>query len=106
MFAQELVAPDPATLGVAGTTVLILLYGIRVLWSDNKALREENNELASKALERITTVATDASHQLSESSRALEAATIMLHQIAGRTLTVEQFYELVSLLRDLRSHPS
>lgn len=97
---------DPAVFGVAGTTVAILLYILRVLWSDNRALRAENNELAATALAKLTEVATESSHQLAESSKSLEAATVMMHQIAGRpSLTPEQIYELASLLRDLRQRP-
>lgn len=94
---------DPAAYGVAGTTIVILLYGIKVLWSDNRALRAENNELAAKSLEKITVVATEASHQLAESSKSLEAATVMLHQMAGvPRISPEQLYEIASLLRELR----
>ena len=103
--------PDPGALdftvyGVAGTTILILLYFLRVLWTDNRDLRHEQAETQAKSLEQVTSVATTASHHLAESAKAMEAATIMMHQLAGRQLTAEQFYELLSILRDLRNRPS
>lgn len=97
---------DLGVFGVAGTTIAILLYFIRILWSDNKDLRHEQSETAEKSLERVTAVATTASHHLAESARAMEAATTMMHALAGRSLTVEQWYELVTLLRDIRNRPS
>lgn len=96
---------DPAVYGVAGTTIVILLYILRILWADNKELRHEKDETQAKSLEQVTVVATTASHQLAESAKAMEAATILMHQLAGRQLSAEQFYELVSLLRDLKKGP-
>lgn len=107
LMAADSLTFDPAVFGVAGTTVAILLYGLKILWADNRALREENRDLTVKALDRITSVATEASHQLAESSKALEAATVMLHAIAGRpALSAEQLYEIGSLLRELRQRPT
>lgn len=97
---------DPQVFGVAGATIAILLYIIRILWADNRDLRHEQTETAEKSLEKVTAVATTASHHLAEASKAMEAATVMMHQIAGRSLTAEQWYELVSLLREYRNRPS
>ena len=97
-------ALDFGVYGVAGTTVAILLWGIKVLWVDNGELRREKNELASKSLEKITEVATAASHQLAESTKSMEAATVMMHQLAGRpSIGPEQHFELIVLLRELRA---
>lgn len=94
---------DFTVYGVAGTTIAILLYGITALWKDNRALRHDVNEMATTSLEKITAVATTASHQLAESTKSMEAATVMMHTISGRpALTPEQFYELSVLLRELR----
>lgn len=97
---------DLGVYGVAGTTIAILLYFIRILWSDNQALRHEQAETAERSLEKITSVATTASHHLAESARAMEAATIQMHQLSARSLTVEQWYQLVTLLREYRNRPS
>lgn len=106
---MRLLAAEPIDLGVygvAGTTIAILLYFIRLLWQEVKDLRHEKDATQAKSLENITAVATTASHHLAESSRAMEAATIMMHQLAGRSLTAEQFYELLMLLRELKNRPS
>lgn len=97
---------DFTVYGVAGTTIAILLYMMRVLWADNRDLRHEKDETQAKSLEQVTSVATTASHHLAESAKAMEAATIMMHTLAGRQLSAEQFYELLSLLRDIRNRPS
>lgn len=104
LAAESMPAFDPAVFGISGTTIVILLYILRVLWSDNRALRHENNELAARALEKLTAVTTEATHQLAESSKSLEAATTMMHAIAGRPApSPEQVYELLRLLRDIQS---
>lgn len=108
-LAQESSSTTPFDLsvyGVAATTIAILLYAIRVLWLEIKDLRHEKDETAAKSLENITSVATTASHHLSESSKAMEAATVMMHTLAGRSLTAEQWYELVSLLREIKNRRS
>lgn len=94
---------DLAVYGTAGTTIAILLYGITALWKDNRALRHDGNEMATTSLEKITAVATTASHQLAESTKSMEAATVMMHTISGRpAISPEQFYELSGLLRELK----
>jgi hypothetical protein len=94
---------DTTVYGVAGTTVAILLYFINRLWADNRSLRHDATEMANRSLERITAVATTASHQLAESTKSMEAATLMMHQIGHKPgLTQEQFYELSALLRELK----
>lgn len=96
-------ALDFGVYGVAGTTIAILLYFVRTLWQDNRDLRRDANEMANRSLEKITAVATTASHQLAESTKSMEAATVMMHTISGRpALSPEQFYELSSLLRELK----
>lgn len=97
---------DPAVFGVAGGTILILLYILRILWADNREIRHEKDEIQGRSLEQITAVATTAANQLAESAKAMEAATIMMHQLAGRQLSAEQFYELIRILRDLKERPS
>jgi hypothetical protein len=94
---------DYTVYGVASTTVAILLYIIKTLWADNRLMRADLNELTTKALDRVTTVATQATLQLSQSEQSMEAAMAMMHQLSGRpTLTGEQIAEVIVLLRELR----
>lgn len=95
---------DLSQLGVAGIIVLILLYGIGRLWKDNLDLRHELSAVQTSSLEKVTTVATTATAQMTEGAKALEAATVMMHQLSGRPgVTAEQLYEIGALLRELRS---
>lgn len=106
-----LLAADPSgldltQLGVGGITVAILLYGIARLWKDNQELRHELSTVQSSSLEKVTVVATMATAQVTEGAKALEAATVMMHQLAGRPgLPAEQLYEIAALLRELKARP-
>ena len=94
---------DLAVYGVAGTTVAILLYFIKILWSDNKELRSENNTIQQLAIERVATIATQSADQLKESADTLQATTVMMHTLAGRPgLSPEQLAEVNYHLRYLR----
>lgn len=103
LFAENTTGFDFTVYGVAGTTIAILLYILSIVWKDNRELRHQADERAARSLETVTAVATTSSIQLAESAKAMEAATVMMHTLAGRPgLSPERLFELNSLLRELR----
>lgn len=97
---------DLGVFGVAGTTVAILLYFIKILWGDNKELRGEINTIQTVAIERVATIATQSSTQLQESAKTLKETTDIMNKFAGSGISSEQASEINYNLRALRERRS
>lgn len=115
LLTGGLTASDPPTSVLAAViwlgSVIVggLLFAIRSLYKDLGAERTARTVLAkdfsdyqADQLRESLKVTIDATSRMAEAERAVEAATVMLHQIAGRQLTAETMVELNYNLRALR----
>lgn len=105
-----------AVIWLGGVIILGLLTALRTLWKVNQELRTKLDSLAEKTLEetearleRSLTVTIDATKRIAtseqtmdEAMKAVEAATVMMHTLAGRQMNPEVLTEIALSLRELR----
>lgn len=95
--------PDLGVFGVSGATIGMLIYFLLRLYKDKEDLRKEFVQSQASTIERLAEVTVKANAELGESAQALEAATVMMHQLAGRPgISPEQIFEITRLLREFR----
>lgn len=87
-----------ASYGVAAPFALLCLWIIHRQGKDLETTRADLASATQVGMEKVVPALERSSATVTEATKAVESATVMMHNLAGRTLSAEHVYELIRLL--------
>lgn len=87
--------------GVAAPFALLCLWQIRLKDKEIEQLRADNAKLIQSTIDRVVPAALELSEVAAEANKALQGATVMMHNLAGRGFDGVEMARLSRLMRDL-----
>lgn len=87
--------------GIAAPAILGLAFMCWTFWKRLTATQDEMARILHAQAEKVVPALVETTHRLDENSHAMERATMMMHQLAGRPIDVDLSRRLLRQLERL-----